>query len=426
LPSRTQIKTHTDRLRDGLFGNPHSENPTSSAATALVDRTRAAILSYFNASPEEYAVIFTPNATGACRLVAEAYPFEPGSRLVLTSDNHNSINGIREYVRARDADSVYIPLDPNELRVSPEVVRETLRTGRGLFAFPAQSNFTGVQHPLSWVPLAQAYGYDVLLDVAAFVPSNRLDLSAVHPDFVPISWYKVFGYPTGVGCLIARWDALARLRRPWFAGGTIKVVSALGGWHVLAEDESAFEDGTLNFQAIPDVAVGLAWVEGIGIKVIHDRVTCLTGWLLDRLRILRHRTGAPLVRLYGPANMERRGGVVALNFLDPDGEVIDERAVARDAASWNISLRTGCFCNPGAGEGAFAIDDNLLTGPIAHADLSIDQYLPMLGLPTGGAIRVSLGLASNLSDVELFLRFAEETYRDQVPDYAGLAPRERC
>ena len=434
LPSQAQLAAHADRLREGCFGNPHSENPASSAATGLVDRTRTAILAFFNASPEEYAVIFTPNATGACRLVAEAYPFDAGARFALTADNHNSINGIREYARARGAAIGYIPPDSADLRVSTTAVRRVLRagpggrdrTGRGLFAYPAQSNFTGVQHPLGWVELAHEQGYDVLLDAAAYVSANRLDLSAVHPDFVPVSWYKVFGYPTGVGCLIARRSALARLRRPWFSGGTIKVVSALGGWHVPAKDETAFEDGTLNFHAIPDVTVGLAWVEGIGIDVIHERVACLTGWLLERLLGLRHWDGSPMVRVYGPPDGDRRGGTVALNLLNADGEIIDERAVARDAAAWNISLRTGCFCNPGAGEGAFAIDDDLLTGRASGSDLSIDEYLPMLGLPSGGAIRVSLGLVSNLCDVELFIRFVEVTYRDRTPDYAGLLPRERC
>jgi selenocysteine lyase/cysteine desulfurase len=426
LPSRTQLEAHAARLGEELFGNPHSENPTSSAATVLIERTRAAILSYFNASPDEYAVIFTPNATGACRLVAEAYPFGPDVRLVLTADNHNSVNGIREFARARGPSPTYISLEAAELRVSPDVVQAALSTGHGLFAFPAQSNFTGVQHPLSWIPLAQAHGYDVMLDAAAYVPTNRLDLGAVHPDFVPISWYKLLGYPTGVGCLIARWEALARLRRPWFAGGTIKAVSALGDWHVLAADETAFEDGTVNFLAIPDVMVGLSWVEGIGIDVIKDRVTCLTGWLLDRLRALRHANGAPLVRVYGPWRNDGRGATVALNILSPDGSVVDERAVGRDAAARNISLRTGCFCNPGAGEGAFAIAQDALTGPVARAELSLDDYLTALGLPSGGAVRVSLGLASNLADVEAFVDFVAETYRDRCPDYTDLSPRLRC
>ena len=67
-----------------------------------------------------------------------------------------------------------------------------------------------------------------LLDAAAFVPTSKLDLSEVKPDFVPISFYKMFGYPTGLGALIARREALAKLHRPWFAGGTITVASVHG------------------------------------------------------------------------------------------------------------------------------------------------------------------------------------------------------
>ncbi|MEK8169101.1 aminotransferase class V-fold PLP-dependent enzyme [Streptomyces sp. M19] len=119
------------------------------------------------------------------------------------------------------------------------------------------------------------------------------------------------------------------MRRPWFAGGTIQVASAQGQWHRMADDESAFEDGTLNFLAIPDVEVGLEWIRAIGVDAVHDHVTALTGRLLDGLGALRHRSGAPMARLYGPEGTEGRGGTVALNLLDPHGRIVDERAVAR-------------------------------------------------------------------------------------------------
>ena len=148
----------------------------------------------------------------------------------------------------------------------------------------------------------------MLLDAAAFVPANRLDLGVVKPEFVTVSWYKMFGYPTGIGCLLARRDALGRLRRPWFSGGTIWGASVQGGWHRLADDETAFEDGTLNFLGIPDVTTGLDWISGIGIDLIHRRVSYLTSWLLDGLTRLKHSNGAPLVRLYGPADGEAAAG----------------------------------------------------------------------------------------------------------------------
>ena len=59
--------------------------------------------------------------------------------------------------------------------------------------FRLNSNFSGVRHSLEMIDHAHAKGWDVLLDAAAFAPTNRLDLSAVRPDFVSISFYKMFG-----------------------------------------------------------------------------------------------------------------------------------------------------------------------------------------------------------------------------------------
>jgi selenocysteine lyase/cysteine desulfurase len=435
LPARSQLLAHAARLRSGVYGNPHSDNPTSSAATLLVERARATVLRYFNTTADEYAVIFTPNATGACRLVGEAYPFGRRTRLVLTTDNHNSVNGIREYAARAGARVAHVGLQGRELRVSESGMLAAIGRGHGsrpgLFAYPAQSNFSGVRHPLAWVARAQAAGYDVLLDAAAFVPTSRLDLSIVQPEFVAISWYKVFGFPTGVGCLLARHDALARLRRPWFAGGTIMGVSVDGGWHQMLAGEAGFEDGTVNFLSIPDVTVGLDWISGVGIDLIHQRVGILTSWLLDCLSRMRHSSGAPVVRIYGPSNGIARGGTVALNFLDPDGQVIDERAVSRDSSAAGISLRTGCFCNPGAGEAAFGLTRRDLRAAWrslsrVHGTPAMDQYLSLVGLPTGGAVRVSLGVASTIDDVDAFLDFAERTYRDRRPDLACLPSRHSC
>jgi selenocysteine lyase/cysteine desulfurase len=481
LPAQAQLDAHAERLRGGCWGNPHSQNPTSAAATELIERTRSAVLANFNAPPEEYAAIFTPNASGACRLVGEAYPFSPRTRLVLTYDNHNSVNGIREFARSRGAVTHYVPFCSPELRVDDDAIRQALaqarpgrigaawrvasggvapwagRSGRaerqrsraservdsterrvasrsdaassgrrGLLAYPAQSNFSGVQHPLRWIEMAHKLGYDVLLDAAAYLPSNRLDLSVVKPDFVPISWYKVFGYPTGVGCLIARREALRRLWRPWFAGGSVQLASVQGDWHTLAPDEARFEDGTVSFLQIPDLEFGLSWVNDIGMDRIHQRVMSLTGWLIDRLAGLQHSNGEPMARIYGPANTRDRGGTVAFNLMDPSRRVIDERAVIEATAAAGISIRTGCFCNPGAAEVASQLTKRAWRRAARARIQTVDQYVEFLGLPSGGAVRASLGLVSNIDDVERFLAFLETTYRDRVVATCGLAPRRGC
>ena len=415
LYGESQIKKHLDLLAQGVFGNPHSSNPTSMASTELVEDTRKAILEYFNASPEEYVVIFTSNASGALKLVGESYPFAAGGHYLLTFDNHNSVNGIREFALGRGAEVTYIPMILPQMEIDEEKLKSSLDLAQvgqnNLFAYPAQSNFSGRQHSLEWVDLAHQKGWDVLLDAAAFAPTNPLDLSTIHADFVPISFYKMFGYPTGIGALIARKATIAKLHRPWFAGGTITVASVQGEKHYMAEAPNAFEDGTLNFLGIPAVKIGLEHLQKIEINNIHERVHILTAYLLEELPKIKHQNGKPVLKIYGPTDAENRGGTIALNFVDAEDKVIDHRYVEQQANKHRISLRTGCFCNPGAGEIALGISSGELQAcfrrPSHESHLTYDEFRLCIDNKASGAVRISVGMVSNFMDVFKFIEFAQ-------------------
>ncbi len=412
LYGASQVRRHMELLQHDVLGNPHSESPTARRSTALVEDARRHVLSFFRASADDYCLIFTGNASHALKLVGESYPFGPGGRFLLTFDNHNSVNGIREFARSRGAETTYLPVVPPDLRVDADAVRAALGSagagGHRLFAYPAQSNFSGVQHDLEWIAEAQSRGWDVLLDAAAYVPTNRLDLSRWHPDFVVLSFYKMFGYPTGVGALFARWPALSKLRRPWFAGGTITVASVGADRYHPADGAAAFEDGTVNFSSLPAVDIGLSFLEEIGVEVIHRRVHALTGWLLASLLDLRHATGQPLVTLYGPAADERRGATVALNFRDRSGAFIDHQTIERRAGERNMSIRGGCFCNPGAGELAMGISADQMRACFNSRPgrITYDEFRRCIDTTSSGAVRVSLGVATTFEDVKAFVDFA--------------------
>ena len=411
LYAASQVRAHAEQLVTGIFGNPHSENPASVSSTDLIERCRRRVLRFFHGAPDEYGVVFTANASHALKLVGEAYPFERGDQFLLTFDNHNSVNGIREFDRARGATTRYVPVVPPDLRANDAAVAAALEETaprHNLFAYPAQSNFSGVQHPFAWIDHAHARGWDVLLDAAAFVPTNRLDLGRWKPDYVALSFYKMFGYPTGVGALLVRWPALQKLHRPWFSGGTISVASVQGDRYYPAVGAAAFEDGTLDYANIPAVEFGLDLIESIGLPIIHERVRCLTGWLIDRLLDLRHANGWRLVRVYGPASTTRRGGTVAFNFADPDGRIVDHRVVETRAADRRISLRTGCFCNPGAGEVAFGLSEDELDRCFSRSGdrMTREDLFRCIDAESGGAVRVSVGLASNFADCHTFVAFA--------------------
>lgn len=416
LYGSSQVREHVCLLENHVFGNPHSRNPASAQMSEWVERGRKDVLQHFNASPDEYTVVFTPNATGALKLVGEAYPFAPGAVYLLTFDNHNSVNGIREFARSRGAQIRYVPLSIPDLLVDSEQLQMALAEKPAdrhcLFAYPAQSNFSGAQHDLAWVDRAQRAGWDVLLDAAAFVPTNQLDLSRVKPEFVTLSFYKMFGYPTGIGCLIARRAVLSRLHRPWFAGGTITVASVQGDRYFLADGPEAFEDGTVDFLNIPGVEIGLKHLRSAGLGKIHTRVRCLAQWLIRELEGLHHSNGKPLVRIYGPGAAAPRGGTVTMNFYDREGAVIDHLRIEDMAARERISIRTGCFCNPGGGEAALGLRAEELAACFHRAEaehrsrFTLEDLRMCVDAKSTGAVRVSFGIASNFADACRFAEFA--------------------
>ena len=400
------VSTHAEMLRASILGNPHAESPASLASTALIAEARAHVLRFLDADPATYDVVFTANASTAIAHVAAGFRFGPDAPFVLSADDHNSVNGIREYARRADAPVHYLPLD-DELRLdAPEVrLAELARShgAGGLFAFPAQSNFSGVRHPLSLVQLAQSRGYRVLLDAAAFVPTSCLSLRTVPADFVALSFYKMFGYPTGVGALIARHDALAELRRPWFAGGTVEFVSVQHEIHALRPGADGFEDGTADFLAIGAVPLGLSFLEVVGITNVEQHATRLAGRLIGMLSALRHRGGQPLVRIYGPVGAADRGATVTFNVLRPDGRAVPYLAVEQRARDARVSVRCGCFCNPGASERAFgfpAEETARCLAATSKSGWSIPKFAECMDGYAVGAIRASLGIPSNCEDLE--------------------------
>ena len=121
-----------------------------------------------------------------------------------------------------------------------------------LFAYPAQSNFSGRKYPLSWAveieegslsPLPTSSSassssnlhrnlWKVVVDAASFVGTNPLNLSHVSPSFVAVSFYKMFGFPTGLGALLVRKDCSTLLCKRYYGGGTVLATISRAGVHI--------------------------------------------------------------------------------------------------------------------------------------------------------------------------------------------------
>jgi selenocysteine lyase/cysteine desulfurase len=216
----------------------------------------------------------------------------------------------------------------------------------------------------------------------------------------------MFGYPTGIGALVARRASLAELRRPWFAGGTVDFVSVQSGVHALREGSEGFEDGTANFLAIGAIPAGLAFLEQVGVEQMERRATWLALRLIRELARLRHGNGAPVAQVYGPTTGECRGATVAFNVLDPAGVAIPYQVVEARTREARVSVRGGCFCNPGTAEAAFRFAIGRAEECLrkTHATgWSIPRFAECMQGSAVGAVRASFGAPSNGDDLERLL-----------------------
>jgi selenocysteine lyase/cysteine desulfurase len=397
------VRRDARRLQAAVRGNPHADSGPSFASTEATERARALTLEFAGADPSVYDVVFTANASGAIRLLAEAFPFDRHSRLVLSADNHNSVNGLAWPARRARARVALVPLSGDLRGDNPDAALVPARSP-SLFAYAAQSNFSGVRHPHEWVTTAQARGYLVLLDAASFAPAAPLDLRSTPADFVALSFYKIFGYPTGIGALVARRDALRALRRRYFGGGTVNHVSVSQRLVQRKPDAAGFEDGTVSFLAMDAVGDGLQWMMRLGMDAVARHSAAMTERLLDALR-----SCGDAVEIYGPDRLLARGGTVAFN-VRRGAHVMPFEDVEAAARAAGVAIRGGCFCNPGAAAAAFGLKPGLIRACLQD-EFTIPRFRQcMQGRPVG-ALRASVGLATNADDVDRLGALLQEISR---------------
>lgn len=161
-------------------------------------------------------MVFTTNATAALKLVAETFQFEGGG-FYYCQENHTSVLGMRELVAT---EHIFVLTMEEILQKNSDYSSPRLQAGNALVAFSAQCNYSGYKPPLEIIDTIHRDGlstqgkriagegqhisvseqqtwrshkFHVLLDAASYVATNYLDLSRYHPDFICLSFYKLFG-----------------------------------------------------------------------------------------------------------------------------------------------------------------------------------------------------------------------------------------
>lgn len=417
LYSESQMEAVFKDLNSTLYGNPHSQSTCSLATEDIVGKARQQVLSFFNASPREYSCIFTSGATAALKLVVDIEDTHVGE----SESPQSNLKLTQHHIQRRNEGGV---------------LKEGM-TGNtyNLFAFPSECNFSGRKFDPNLIKIIkegserilESSQYSrgcwlVLIDAAKGCATNPPNLSMFKADFVVFSFYKLFGYPTGLGALIVRKDAAKLMKKTYFSGGTVTAAIADVDFFKRREGvEEFFEDGTISFLSITAIQHGFKIINMLTTSSIFRHTTSIAAYVRNKLLALKHENGEFVCTLYGLLSSEM-GPTVSFNMKRPDGTWYGYREVEKLATLAGIQLRTGCFCNPGACAKYLGLSHLDLLSNIEAGHVCWDDRDILHGKPTG-AVRVSFGYMSTFEDAMKFVNFVESNFVISSFNRCALQPR---
>nr|CAG8615443.1 1412_t:CDS:10 [Entrophospora candida] len=442
IHANSALTSFTKDISTKIYGNPHSSNSPSSQLTAQrVEKVRTRILNHFNVKPGDYQVIFTQNTTAAIKIVGEAFPWtKRKSKFIYLREAHNSLIGLRRFAEEHQINDVkvvseddltsmsFIDQDqqnPISCYGSDDDNGENQTNIYNLFAYPAQCNFSGQRFPFKWSKEIKRLDskFLVLLDAASFVSSSLLSLEDKDssPDFVVMSFYKMFGFPTGLGALLVKSELSPILKKRYFGGGTIQAIAYDRPWQIFREKLSErFEDGTINFLDIVALDHAFTVSENLytNFDFIKKHVTSLITYLYRSMKSLYHSNGEAVCVIYSNkkdfSDNTGQGPVINFNVKRSDGSWVGYLEVERLAGMNGIHIRAGEHCNPGSVAkwiNVTTIDriENYKAGKTCG-----DEQDMFNGKPTG-SLRVSLGSMSTIDDILGWLDFLEKYFVENKP-----------
>jgi len=302
-------------------------------ATMRYEQSRGEIAAFIGATrPEE--VVFTRSTTEAINLVAYAWGranIRAGDEIILTEmEHHSNLVPWQLLAAEKQAKLRFIPFDGQGILQLDEYQR-LLSERTKLVAVTHQSNVLGTINPIKEIAMtAHAAGATVLVDAAQSVPHMPVNVSDLGADFVAFSGHKMCG-PTGAGVLWARYDLLDAMP-PFHGGGEMIMLVQLES-STYKDPPHKFEAGTPSIADCIVLGDAVDYLQGIGMAAIRAHEQRLTDYTLRRLA----EVGG--VTLFGPRQLDRRGGVVAFAT-----DVAHPHDVAQVLDQEGIAVRAGHHC----------------------------------------------------------------------------------
>ncbi|KAG7337700.1 SufS subfamily cysteine desulfurase [Nitzschia inconspicua] len=465
LPAKSQLERIYRDNSSTILANPHSTGP---AAARTLHKIQSSSGENHEPSAMDchagYEVVFTSGATEGCRIVAERFPWQTArlSILLYVTNSHTSVVGMRQLALAKGA--IFYCVDVATLEsmtvddfwmLERKLLQDLdgntsggrnsdgeINQRRNLLVFPAECNFGGHRtNSASILAVAKHCGWYTMLDIAKAASTGPVSLRELDPDFAVLSFYKIFGEPTGIGALFLKRSSFGVLFehddvRYYQGGGSVDIMTPRQDYTVPKRESptaclDSLTNGTIHFRGIISLTSGLETLEGLGgMDKIQQHTNCLKNELVGRLKSLKHGNGVSVIRLYGAwqyfddrndnitTKSSASGPTVTFNVIRADGSVVGYNEVSKLAALHRptIQFRTGCFCNPGACQQALGLSDEQVINNFEQAGHVCGDHLDLVnGQPTG-AVRISFGKDSLWEDLDVVVQFLQRNFVNEESD----------
>ncbi|MEM0321633.1 MAG: cysteine desulfurase [Thermoprotei archaeon] len=316
------ISNYYSNINSNVHRSPHT---LGEEATQAYEDARAKVSRFVHA-PSSDTVIFTKNVTESLNLLAYSLGYhllKPGDRVVVTEMEHHS-NFVPWQQIAKRLGSVFDVVgvgDDGEIDVD-ELDKKL--EGAKIFSFTHVSNVLGtITNTKKLVEIGHRHGSVVVVDGAQSVPHMPVDVQSIGCDFYAFTGHKMLG-PMGIGCLYGRRDLLEEMP-PFLYGGEMisQVTKENSSWNELPWK---FEAGTPNVEGAVGLASAVGYLERFGMDKIRSHEIELVRATHEELSKIKG------VRIYGPEEAERKGGIVSFNIVGVQPDAVAE-VLAREGVT---------------------------------------------------------------------------------------------
>jgi cysteine desulfurase / selenocysteine lyase len=320
------LRRHNANVHRGVYA-------LAQEADAAYDQARRKVAAFVGGDPR--TTIFTKNVTEAINLVAYSWGranVGPGDAVLITQmEHHANLVPWQVLCRERSAELRYLDVDQRGELSLDQLDAELARADVKLVAFAHVSNVLGTINPVAeMTERIRAAGALSLVDGAQAVPQMPVDVVSLGADFYGWTGHKAVG-PTGIGVLHGREQALERME-PFLTGGDMiaSVDFQTVTWNELPYK---FEAGTPPIAEAVGLGAAVDYLDALGMERVRAHERALTAYMLDRL------AEVPGLRVAGPAEAERRGGLASFTV-----EGMHPHDVAELADRGGVCIRAGHHC----------------------------------------------------------------------------------